>query len=334
MRVIKGRVLSVDKETVWLAQGRHLLKSTDGGHCWTLRATLPCIYFRDELAGSRLGRRLGRSGFHHFLSTGSDAGLVIANRHIYRLAPAETGLKRISNIVGSRPLAFATGKGLACYGEYRGDPERSPVHVWGADIEKPSDWNPLWRFEKVRHVHGVFFDPYFSDFWVTTGDEDNETGIWRTTDNFKTLDLVAGGSQQKRAVQLLFTPEFVYFGTDTPREQNYICRLERKSGNVERLSRVDSSVFYGCKVDDQLFFSTVVEPSKINRSRYSAIWKSSNGEDWIKIKTFRKDLWPMKYFQYGQILFPSGPGDGQNLWFTPFATEYDQQTFILNLSYI
>ena len=34
----------------------------------------------------------------------------------------------------------------------------------------------------------------------------------------------------------------------------------------------------------------------------------------------------MKYFQYGQVMFPSGPGDNKNLWCTPFATQYDQIT--------
>ena len=39
----------------------------------------------------------------------------------------------------------------------------------------------------------------------------------------------------------------------------------------------------------------------------------------------------MKYFPYGQVLFPAGPGDGENLWFTPFAAEFDQKTFKIPL---
>ena len=84
---------------------------------------------------------------------------------------------------------------------------------------------------------------------------------------------------------------------------------------------MESSVFWGCKVGDYLFFSTVVESSKVNECKDACIWGSKDGENWKCIARFRKDIWPMKLFQYGQIFFPTGENNTDYLWFTPFATE-------------
>ncbi len=331
IRMINGRVLYVDREEVWLGRGRKLLKSEDGGRAWHKRAVLAVGEVRQVLCFHRLARRLGRAGFHHLVLTGKDSGTVLANRHVFYLIPGEYKLSGGEPVAGSRPLTLCIGKEAVYYGEYRGNPERGPVHVWAADA-KEKTWRPVWWFENVRHVHGVFFDPYTGAYWMTTGDEDHESGIWMSPDEFKSLEKIAGGSQQFRAIQLLFTDKHVYFGSDAPDEKNYIYRMHREGRSVEKLAAVRGSVFHGCKVGSHLFFSTAVEPSRVNTSRYAVVWGSADGVNWRIVQRFKKDIWPMKYFQYGQVLFPAGPGDGNHLWMTPFATEYDQKTFKIPLS--
>lgn len=148
---------------------------------------------------------------------------------------------------------MGAGNAEVYYGEYRSNSEREPVHIWS--LEKDGrKWKSVWHFENIRHVHGVFHDPYTDSIWVTTGDMDQEAGIWRTDDRFISLCRVVGGSQQLRAVQLLFNKDYVYFGSDTPDEKNFIYRMDREGKNLENLTPVGSSVFYGCKVGKKLFF--------------------------------------------------------------------------------
>ena len=329
---MRGRVLHVDGDTVWLARGLRLLKSSDGGKSWHCRALLPTASPRESLAVHRLGRRLGRVGFHHFVATGTDTGVVIAHKQVFAVQQGQAQLIRQAALVGSRPLALSAGCGMICYGEYRSNPQRSPVSVWGAAADEPDRWEPVWTFTRARHVHGVYFDAHSGHFWVTTGDANDESALWVTTDGFRTLDYVVGGSQRYRAVQLLFTREHVYFGSDAPDEPNYISRLERSTGNTELLAEVAGPVFYGCNVGEAMFFSTVVEPSKTNLSPYVELWQGAPTQGWRILRRFRKDGWPARYFQYGQVLFPTGPGDGKNLWITPFATRGDQQTIRMPLS--
>lgn len=316
---------------MWLARGSSLLRSRDQGRSWEENARLPLGIAGHLAAATRVGRRLLRAGIHHFLPGRSD--VLIANQHIFRREAGSDAFHCTARLHGSRPLAVATDGELICYGEYRGNAERSAVHVWGS-LDLGRTWAPVWRFAEVRHVHGVFFDPFTRTFWVTTGDEDSEAGIWVTRDRFRTLDEVMRGNQQVRAVHLCFTAQYVYFGSDTPLARNHIYRLERCSGTIERLVEVGSSVFFGCTVGNHLFFSTAAEPSDINRSDRAELWHSADGNRWRLFRAVPKDRWPLRLFQYGQVRLPGGPGDEHHLLFTPFAAGGDQRTWIVPVASI
>ena len=218
-------------------------------------------------------------------------------------------------------LCLARGNDIL-FGEYFGNKDREAIHIYrSTDGGRSFEIDHTFPAKTVRHIHGVFCDPYTDSLWVTTGDTNGESGIWFTKDRIENLKIVISGNQQTRAIQLLFTESHVYFGSDTPLERNFIYRLDKKTGAVDKLQEVESSVFWGCKVGDSLFFSTAVEPSKVNKCRDACIWGSKDGETWKRITRFRKDIWPMKLFQYGQIFFPSGENNTDYLWFTPFATE-------------
>jgi hypothetical protein len=276
------------------------------------------------LSRTRLVMRLLRLGVHALCQV-ADGVLVMGTRHkVIRYDPAARRFSHSFDIPNGRRFLFLSIG--PCndlhFGEYFGNEERETVHIYrSADGGCKFEVVRTFTAKGIRHIHGVFHDPYTGALWVTTGDTDQESGIWVTEDGFRTFERVLGGSQQTRAIQLLFTQQHVYFGSDTPLERNYIYRLEKKSGRVERLQEVESSVFWGCKVNEFLFFSTTVEPSAVNTSRHAWIWGSKDGGRWKKIVGFHKDIWPMKLFQYGQIFFPSGENNTGYLFFTPFATE-------------
>ncbi len=326
-KIIKGRVLYVSPEQVLLARGAWIFESRDSGASWRRLFRLPFDY-RDRVPlVSSLLCRLLRKGIHH-LEKGHSSSLIVSNKEIF-LSKASIVTSREA-LHGSRPLLLCSVGDTYYYGEYRSNNELSPVHIWRWDVVAEK-WAVAWQFTDVRHVHGVFFDVYSNSIWVTTGDRDSEVAIWRTDDGFESLQKVAGGAQQFRAVQLLFTDQYVYFGSDAPDKKNHIYRMDRNGENVECLAAVGSSVFYGCKVGSHLFFSTAVEPSQVNKSRYAEVWGSADGLNWKLECRFRKDLWSMRYFQYGQVSFPAGPGDGKTLWLAPMATEGDQKTFRYSL---
>ncbi len=284
--------------------------------CRRFRASLQHYLF----SAVEMGRRLFRLGLHHVVCF-REKLVICIDRSILTLSAVDGSIDGTSvQFIGTRPLGICNvSNEKLYYGEYNGSRGSGSSGIFSSD--DGSDWREIYRIGNIRHVHGVYFDTYAKAVWVTTGDEDTESGIWVTQDDFKTLNRVIGGSQQTRAVQLLFTEKHVYFGSDTPLEKNFIYRLHKETGRVERLQEVESSVFWGCKVGNHLFFSTAVEPSTVNASREAVIWGSPDGEKWKRIAAFRKDRWPMRLFQYGQIFFPAGENESDFLFFTPFATE-------------
>ncbi|MFQ5786905.1 MAG: hypothetical protein ACE5H1_02910 [Thermodesulfobacteriota bacterium] len=286
---------------------------------------------------SKMHARLTRSGIHCLNVLKDGSLLLVAKGAFYKYDIASGNMERSFSILrGSRPLFVCQSQdGALFWGEYFRNPARDEVNIYTSE-DCAKTWHVKYTFKKnsIRHVHGIFYDPYDNGVWVTTGDEDQENAIWTTNNSFRTLEMVRGGNQQSRAIQLVFTQDHVYYGTDTPYEMNHICRIDRCSGKIETLADVGGSVYWGCKVNGALFFSTAVEPSSINRGRYASIWGTHNGSGWEKIESYRKDLWPMPFWQIGQLYFPQGENKTGYLFFTPIATEYNltlQRLYIADL---
>jgi hypothetical protein len=199
------------------------------------------------------------------------------------------------------------------------------VHVFGS--HDGEHWEAVYRFEAARHVHGVYHDPFTDWIWLTTGDTDAESALWATDDHFASVRRIMGGSQQLRAIALLFTQEHVYFGSDTPEERNYLYRMSRATCQVQRLCAVEGSVFHAAQMGNRLYFSTAVEPSTVNDSPWAVLYESLDGQTWQAIARHRKDRWPYKYFQYGQIFLPSGNNATDKLWYSTFSVEPDNWIF-------
>jgi hypothetical protein len=321
--LVRGfRVHLIAGQRLWAAISHFIYRSDDLGCTWERVCTLPIPFDARLRSCTRLSSRFFRAGVSHILEAEQRHLVIFAFHKIYRydtftgrLAP------EAAPIIGSRPLAVCSdSEGVIYYGEYRSNKERSPVHIM-ASKDGGQSWYPVHRFEHVRHIHGVFRDPFTGWLWVTTGDRDSESGIWLTRDRFRSLEKILGGDQQTRVVQLLFSPTHVYFGSDTELEPNHIYRLKKATGKIKRLQKVDGSVFWGCTVGKAIFFSTVVEPSRVNRNPRACIWGSLDGLRWQCVATFMKDRLPGKLFQYGQVFFPAGVNNTDCLWFMPYATK-------------
>jgi hypothetical protein len=327
VREMRGIVHYSDSREILASRGPKLLRSCDGGKSWHPLLQLP-LSLKGGLTGiTQITRRLFRQDVYHLAPVDEQIVVVFAFRAIFVCDCYEARVERgPTPICGSRPLVVCRGpNGNLYYGEYRGDRHRTPAHIFGSDDQGRS-WRSVYRLDGVRHVHGVYYDPFEDALWVTTGDTDEESGVWVSEDRFRSLRKVLGGNQQSRVIQLLFTPEHVYFGTDAPEVENHIYRLCRHTRYVEQLARVDGPVFHGCRTASGLFFSTACEPSNVNRKREAVVWYSRDGRSWRPILRYRKDLLPMRWFQYGQVFFADGQEDSPGVWLTPFATQESQRS--------
>jgi hypothetical protein len=142
------------------------------------------------------------------------------------------------------------------------------------------------------------------------------------------------GNQQARAVAAVPTEDALYFSSDTPLESNYIYRLDRQ-GKLSQMAQISSSSIYGCRVAGRVFFSTMVEPSEVNRDRivrvYSAEVKSP--DSWQPLLEWKKDPLPMRFFQYGNAFLPDGENSTPFLVVSTIAVQSnDMTTSLYNLN--
>ncbi len=324
-RTVRGIIKHVDGVRIWNADGCHVRHSTDGGATWMSLPPIPLQWVRRMMSCHRLVRRATRMAIHHLLPLQYDRLLVLGFGGIHRWDPNGGRWLDLGLFRGSRPLAVARDdRNRIYYGEYHSNPERRPISIWMSPNDGDS-WEVAHAFESVRHVHGVFWDPYARGLWVTTGDKDAEAALWFSMDGLRTLRQVLGGTQDFRIVQPIFTPAAVLFGSDGPDIRNHLFRFDRATGRVQKVQAVEGPVFYGTQSGSRRFLATVVEPSPVNRHRQATLWQSDDdGHSWRCQRAFRKDLLPPRLFQYGQILFPTGEPLRNQLWLTPFATEDDQ----------
>jgi len=296
---------------------------------WQLVARYVPAWWRNLSASSRLTFRLFRDGFHALATLASAYIVAAVPGAILTLAPGGNEF-RVSHRVlrGTRPLHFAvTPDDHAFWGEYFDNPARDEVHVY-ASTDRGSTWDVAYTFPRgaVRHIHNIVYDEWANCLWVLTGDNGSECRILHVSCDFKSVDVVLSGQQQARAVALVPTPDGLYFSSDTPLESNHVYRLDR-GGTLSEVTPLSSSSIYGCRAGGGIFFSTMVEPSPANPDSSVRLYGSLEGSHWYDLMQWKKDVWPMSLFQYGNAVLPDGRNATEFLAVTTVAVDrYDLKT--------
>ncbi len=207
------------------------------------------------------------------------------------------------------------------WGEYFDNPQRDEVHIY-ASIDHGRTWEISYTFPQgaIRHVHNIVFDKWQNSLWLLTGDNGDECRILRASCDFRDVEVVLSANQQARAVALIPTEGGLYFSSDTPSEKNHVYHLDRR-GNVTKLASLPSSSTFGCSVGGALFFSTMIEPSSANPSRDVCVFGSADGASWNCALKWKKDRWPMRFFQYGNAFLPDGENTTEFLAVSTVAVE-------------
>jgi hypothetical protein len=136
------------------------------------------------------------------------------------------------------------------FGEYYQNPERNKVDLYksGNNI---SSWNVAHEFQPkaIRHIHAIQKDPYSDKLWICTGDDDEESFIAWSDDEFRNIHSIGQGSQFWRACQLVFSEESVLWGTDTGSEADAgIYEWDRKSAELKKYRAIDGAIFYATRL--------------------------------------------------------------------------------------
>jgi len=335
-RFVGLRALTWAGDQLYASRGYSLFRATirDPRHInWQPIAKFTPSWQRRLSVTSRLTARVLRDGFHALAVLPSGVLIGAVPGAIVTRRPDQDEFRTTYSITrGTRPLHItAVPNGAIYWGEYFDNASRDEVHIY-ASSDQGATWSVAYTFPKgaIRHVHNIVHDPWGNCLWILTGDYGDECRVLRAACDFSRVDVFLQGKQQARAVAAVVTECAIYFSTDTPLEPNYIYRLDRQ-GQLSQLAPLTSSSIYGCRVTNQVFFSTMVEPSELNRDRAVRIFGADIAQDanWSSLQAWQKDVWPMSLFQYGNAFLPDGENSTQFLAISTIAVRLDDATLSL-----
>jgi len=327
----------IDHKEIWTSSNYTLYRSKDEGITYSKLVDLKVSSLMRLLGKSRLIARGLRLGVRDLRILKSGTILVIADRKIFR--SKNGGFQVVHSFQnGLGPLREGwceDDKGNCYLGEYfLNDKRDTPVNLLKS-ADDGQTWETIHFFQRIRHIHCVQYDPFSRKIWMGTGDRDDECHISFSEDEGKTWTEIGSGDQMFRAVSLLFTEDWVYWGSDASTRQNYIYRYARKSGEIERLTAVDGPVHYSTMLENGIMlFATTAEGNSEGKSaewdNKAHIWASENGSRWEDLISWEKDIYPY-ILGYGRVFFAHGQYRDSVYFTTQSVKKVDNTLFCTKL---
>ena len=283
---------------------------------------------------SRLGplQRLLRASYYNVLPLPDGTLFVTFDRAVGFVR--DGGIRCLSGL--DRPARVLRGacaqdtEGAIYFGEYLGNKERGPIRVYRF-TPGATQLEVVHVFEagSIRHVHGIYLDPFDQSFWCLAGDIGGEARIMRTTDSFRSLETIGGGDETWRGVSIRFRANAIYYATDAELAPNQLFRIDRRSGRRDALCPLPGPVYYSHAVGSDLFFAVSAELCPSQSSRTCSLWHIDSADACRQVVQLEKDWLPVKFFQAGTLSFPLGPQLPGQTFFGTVALSGGDRTFRL-----
>jgi hypothetical protein len=237
-----------------------------------------------------------------FATFGHQVGVFRGNRfHLL------DGIERPHRVL--RGAAALDGNGDVYFGEYHFKKNDYQIHIYRY-TPGDSRVHVVYRFApgQVRHVHGIYFDPFENCLLCLTGDRGSECRIIKSRDGFNTVETIGAGDESWRAVSVQFTDRSIFYGTDAEFRTNHIYRVDRSDGKRADLGRVNGPVYYSKAAGGELFFAVTAELCPSQTDRAATLWRVNNESTLAHVASFEKDWLSTTYFMPGTLHFAAGPG--------------------------
>lgn len=326
---IKGKVLYADTSNIYYYfKGKIIIADSKYEKIKTFY--VPAPFWMKVLTKIRIIERFFHNDVRWAYLTSKKELIFSCRKGIYKYTFSNGLIVKEEVPVKGRPLSFCAVKNIKnlcegiIIGDYTLNDQNEEVNAFFRS-EESGEWKKLFTFSagSVRHIHKIFCKE--NNLYVLTGDMDSQSGIWKVSDDFKSLRPILVGKQIYRSCQILDIKdkeEFFYL-TDSPDEINHIISL--KNGTIHKENEIRGTCIYGEKIGENLIFSTTVEPSS-ERKNIFKYWLSNSPGKGIKDKNFeinilfcngeikkvaefQHDGLPLRLFQYANATFSYGGKD-------------------------
>ena len=232
----------------------------------------------------------------------------------------------------STPLNMVLCNDFVYWGDYGNNKKREAVNIYRLDSSLAIEIVYTFPKKSIRHIHNIIKTN--DGFIVLAGDNEKDAGIYKANTDWTDVIPWKIGKQRYRAViGFMHVKGFIY-ATDSVETENHI-RIIADDGTESVIAAINGSCIYGVETEGYYIFSTTVEPREkgllwdnrlgkgIKNHNVEIIAVSKIDFNTRIVRTFKKDFWPMKLFQYGACIFPKNQTTNNKLTYNIIACKGD-----------
>lgn len=298
-----------DKNIIIKSSGRYVYM-LNRKHNKEVSMKLPFCFPRDFHFNIPPLKRILRSDAKEIIFDKDSKKLIaIRNGHVYLFQNEK--YKCLGSIVGDAPLfnSHCIHNNTIYFGQYNQNNKRKDVHIYKVDNNNNLTTAFTFNAGEIRHIHSISKDPIIDKrLWITTGDNNGECLLLYTDDDFNSISNIGDKSQDYRIVNLGFSKDHLFYGTDNLENQNYLYVQKRENGKREKVLSIKQTAWF--LKQDQLgkaIIGTTVEHGKGCQVNYSSLFLSNDfGLSWNELIRIPKDIYPMPLFKWGTVSFSNG----------------------------
>ncbi len=221
-----GEILLKDGQDIYFSAANNLYKSSDGLNSITRVGSIPA---------SKWGSiNLIKTKYGYYLKV---------DDKIYKSNNLSSGFIEVASTDSNslrHAFVYDEKSGYLYAGDYTLD-HNATKSIYRGKVTPSGlqNWKKIFTFDSytnnssnsVYHVHVVTVDPYTGNVWIATGDDDEHSKIYYSTDHGESFTLFKSGSQQFRTLSIWFTKDYIYWNTDSASANQVISRVKRTNLN-------------------------------------------------------------------------------------------------------
>jgi len=292
--------------TLISSRGYSIFKSNDFGKSWFLSGTLPVSGHKKNLSKSRTISRALRIGIHQIKQIHNGKILIACDSGFFLSDNALSDFKQIN--LNSRFFQLLDNNicvtpRFTYFGEYTLNLKKNEVNIFRTSDGE--NWEIIYSFPKksIKHIHLLQFDPYTEKIWFSTGDADSECLFGYANDDFSEVEIAGKNHQDWRCLELLFSVEKIYWGTDNPTGQNWLISLDRSTHTLQKIARFNGPIYNLKRISAGYLLVTATEGGVGEWDNRAHVWYSPDIEKlpWKECISYEKDWMPF-IFGFGRLL--------------------------------
>jgi hypothetical protein len=289
------------------SRGYSIFKSKDSGKSWILSGKLPVSLHKFFLSKSRIVSRALRTGIHQIKQIHNGKILICCDNSIFlsdHFLSSFTRIKLNSHFFQLLDHSVCVTPKFTYFGEYIQNSKKNEVNIFRTSDGE--NWELIYAFPKnsIKHIHLLQFDPFSQKIWFSTGDTDSESLLGYANYDFSEVEIVGNNHQDWKSLELLFTSEKIYWGTDNPDVQNWLISFDRNSRAIQKLTRFNGPIWNLKHFSEGYLLVTATECRVGEWDNRAHIWYSPDFEKlpWKECISYEKD-WMPRIFGFGRLLY-------------------------------